>query len=159
LFADVELAGPKEGAGLEILGLEVEDDDAGGELLIQPCRALRGNRCSIYTQRPECCRTFECRLLQDVRRGVVGMARAGEYIAEALKRIGRVRELAAELGQRDARLSLRERCAEALALADESDAAPALNRKRTELEAEMTAVEGMLQRTFLGQEDQRLPRG
>ena len=27
LFADVELSGPKEAAGLEIVGLKIEDDD------------------------------------------------------------------------------------------------------------------------------------
>ena len=30
LFADVELAGPAESAGLEVMGLEIEEDDAGG---------------------------------------------------------------------------------------------------------------------------------
>jgi Fe-S-cluster containining protein len=148
LFADVELAGPTEAAGLEVMGLEIEEDDAGRGLLVQPCGALQGKRCGIYAHRPECCRTFECRLLQDVRRGAVGAARAGEIIAEALQRIGRVRELAVELGQRDGRLPLKERCAEALALAEEA-ANPALNGKRAELEAEMSAVEGLIRKRFL----------
>jgi hypothetical protein len=150
LFADVELAGPVEAAGLEVMGLEIEDDDAGGGLLVQPCGALQGKRCSIYAHRPECCRTFECRLLQDVRRGAVAMPQAGELIAEVLKRVGRVRELAAELGQLDGRLPLKERCAEALALTDEAGANPALNRKRDELEAEMSAVEELIRKRFLG---------
>ncbi len=150
LFADVELAGPAEAAGLEVMGLEIEDDDADGGLLVQPCGALQGKRCGIYAQRPECCRTFECRLLQDVRRGAVGVARAGELITEALERVGRVRGLAAELGQRDGRLPLKERCDEALALADEAGPNPALDRKRAELEAEMSAVEGLIRKRFLG---------
>jgi Fe-S-cluster containining protein len=150
LFADVELAGPAEAAGLEIMGLEIEDDDTGGRLLVQPCGALRGTRCGIYAHRPECCRTFECRLLQDVRRGAVGVERAGQIIAEALKRVGRMRELAAELRQRNGRLPLKERCAEALALADEAGANPALNRKRAELEAEMSAMERLMRKKFLG---------
>ena len=91
LFADVELAGRAEAAGLEVMGQEIEDDDAGGGLLVQPCGALQRRRCGIYAHRPECCRTFECRLLQDVRRGSVGLERAGEQIEEALTRIGRVR--------------------------------------------------------------------
>ena len=155
LFADVELTGPTEAAGLEVMGLEIEEDDADGGLLVQPCAALRGRRCGIYAHRPECCRTFECRLLQDVRRGAVDVNRAGEHIAEALKRIGRMRELAAELGQRDGRLPLKERCAEALALADEAGADPTLERKGAELEAEMSAVEGLIRKRFLGQKDQR----
>jgi uncharacterized protein len=150
LFADVELSGPTEAAGLEVMGLEIEEDDADGGLLVQPCAALQGKRCGIYAHRPECCRTFECRLLQDVRRGAVTVERAGEHIAEALKRVGRVRELAAALGQRDGRLSLKERYAEALALADEAVATPALNRRRVELEAEMAAVEELTRQRFLG---------
>jgi len=149
LFADVELAGRDEAAALEVMGLEIEDDEPGGGLLVQPCRALRGKRCGIYPHRPECCRTFECRLLQDVRRGAVAVERAGELIAEALKRVGRVRELAVELGQRDGRLPLKERCADALALAREAGAGPERNRKRAELETAMTAVEELLQKTFL----------
>ena len=153
LFADVELAGPAEAAGLEVMGLEIEDDDADGGLLVQPCAALQGKRCGIYAHRPECCRTFECRLLQDVRRGAVGAKRAWKHIAEALKRVGRVRELAVELGQRDGRRPLKEHCAEALALADEAGADPRLDRKRAELEAGMAAVEELIRRRFLGNGD------
>ena len=149
LFADVELAGPAEAAGLEMMGLEIEDDDADGRLLVQPCAALQGKRCGIYAHRPECCRTFECRLLQDVRSGAVGMERAGEHIAEALKCVRRVRELAAELGQRDGRLPLKERCADALTLADEAGTDPRLNRKQAELEAGMFALEELLRKRFL----------
>jgi Fe-S-cluster containining protein len=150
LFADVELAGPAEAVGLEVMGLEIEDDDAGGGLLLQPCAALRGKRCGIYAHRPECCRTFECGLLRDVGRGTVDVKRAEELIAEARRRVGRVRELAAELGQRDGRLPLKERYAEALALADEAAANPALNRIRTELQAEMSATERLIRKRFLG---------
>ena len=152
LFADVELAGRAEATGLELLGLEIEDDDTGGALLVQPCVALQGRRCAIYEHRPECCRTFECRLLHDVRRGAVGVERAKKQIAEALWRIGRVRELMAQIGHRDRRLPLRESCAEALA----GNADPKMSRKRAELEAAMSAVETMIRATFLG--GARLPR-
>lgn len=147
LFADVELAGRAEATRLEIMGLRIGDDDADGALLEQPCRALRGRRCGIYEHRPGCCRTFECRLLEDVRRGTVGVARAQERIAEALKRIGRVRDLAAHLARRDVNLPLREGCDEALARA--ADADPRASRKRAELEAAMSAVEKLLRKTFL----------
>ena len=148
LFADVELAGRRETAGLEVLGLEVEDDDADGGLLLLPCGALRGTRCGIYAHRPKCCRTFECGLLQGVRRGAVSVERAQEHIADALNRIGRVKELMAQLGQRDRRLPLRERCAEALAR--DAGANPEVERKRAELEAAMSAVERLIRKTFLG---------
>ena len=149
LFADVELAGPAEAAGLEAMVLEIEENNSDGELLALPCTALRGKQCSIYAHRPECCRTFECRLLQEVRRGIVDVERAGELIAETLKRVARVRELAAELGQRDERLSLKERCAEALALAEEAGGDAGMERKRSELEADMANVEKLIQQRFL----------
>jgi len=147
LFADVELTGRAEATGLEILGLEIEDDDADGGLLSLPCAALQGKRCGIYAHRPQCCRTFECGLLQDVRHGAVSVDRARERIAEALERIGRVRELLAQLGQRNRRLPLKESCAEALARNGKAD--PEVSRKRAELEGAMAAVEEMLQKTFL----------
>ena len=118
-------------------------------LMLQPCAALQGKRCGIYAHRPECCRTFECRLLQDVRHGTVGVARAREHIAGALKQVGLVRKLAAALGQRDARLPLKERCAEALAPDDGAGADPDTARQRAKLETAMKAVERTIRKTFL----------
>ena len=72
LFAEVELASSAEASALEVMGLDIEDDNqVDARLLLQPCGALKGKRCSIYPYRPDCCRTFECRLLQEVRRGQV----------------------------------------------------------------------------------------
>ena len=97
LFADVELASSAEASSLEVMGLEIEDADADdGGLLLQPCGALKGRRCSIYPHRPDCCRTFKCRLLQEAGRGEVSVERAKGKIAEVLKRIGRVKELVAQ---------------------------------------------------------------
>jgi len=151
LFADVELAGSHEGSALEVMGLEIEDTDEGdGELLLQPCRALKGKRCSIYPHRPDCCRTFKCRLLQEVERGAVSVGQANGKIEEALRRIERVKELVVHLGPANEHLPLKERCGEALALSEEVDAGPAMNRKRTELQAAMISVERLIEATFLG---------
>jgi hypothetical protein len=130
------------------MGLEIEDDETPGGLLSLPCAALQGRRCRIYAHRPECCRTFECRLLQEVRRGEVSVESARAQVAETLKRIGRVRELMGQLGHHDARLPLGESCAEALAGATGPD--PEVNRKRAELEAAMSAVEERIRTSFLG---------
>ena len=147
LFGDVELAGRAEATGLEILGLEIEDD-GDREVLIQPCRALRGTRCSIYPHRPECCRTFECRLLQDTRRGAVSFDRAQAHIGEALGQIARVKELMSQLGHHGDGMPLKEGCAEALAMEVGTD--PERNRKHAELEAAMSGVEALLSKVFLG---------
>ncbi len=128
------------------MGLEIEDDNAGGEVMALPCGALRGKLCSIYPNRPRCCRTFECRLLNDVRRGAVSVDEAKGHIANTLRRTGRVRQLLVELGQRDMRMTLKERCAEAIALTEGADV-----QKRAELESEMSAVEALVQRRFLAQ--------
>jgi Fe-S-cluster containining protein len=148
LFADVELAGQREATRLEIMGLEIEDDGGHGGLLLLPCAALQGRKCSIYAHRPQCCRTFECGLLQNVRRGAVTVERAEEHIAEALDRIRQVKELMLQLGQRDERLPLKERCAEALIR--DVPANPEVNRKRAELEVAMSAVEKLIRKRFLG---------
>src|SRR5512140_293203 len=79
LFADVELASSDEALAMEVMGLETEDgDEDGGGLLVQPCGALQGRRCRLYPYRPDGCRTFECRLLQEVKCGMAGVERAKE---------------------------------------------------------------------------------
>ena len=151
LFADVELAGRAEATRLEILGLEVEDGDSGGALLVQPCAALKGRRCGIYEHRPQCCRTFECRLLQETRRGVVSVDRALDQIVATLDSIARAESLLVQLGRPVERLPLQERCAEALAEA--KGVGPDQNRLRTELAAVMSELRSRVQRTFLGAPD------
>jgi hypothetical protein len=148
LFADVELASSDEASALEVMGLEIEEEEGG--LLLQPCAALKGKRCSIYPHRPDCCRTFECRLLQEVKRGEVGVERAKEKIAETLKRINRVKELIVQLGPGNERLSLKERCVEALARSEDFAADPEMKRKRAKLQAARTSVESRIRKTFLG---------
>jgi Fe-S-cluster containining protein len=148
LFADVELAGHVEATRLEVMGLGIDDDDADGALLSQPCRALRGTRCGIYAHRPGCCRTFECRLLRDVRRGTVKVERAEEQIAETRGRIVRLRGKMARLGRRGGSLPLAEGCAGTLCR--DADGDPGVNRKRARLAAAMSALEDSLRKTFLG---------
>ena len=101
LFADVELRDEAEAVTIEALGLEVEEED-GRELLLQPCRALRGKICGIYAHRPECCRTFECRLLKDFLRGDVDLA-------GALVVVDKLRGLLAGGGRADAETLIDER--------------------------------------------------
>src|ERR1035441_678768 len=151
LFADVELANGDEASALEVMGLEIEDaDEDDGLLLVQPCGALKGRRCSIYPHRPDCCRTFKCRLLQEAERGMVAVERAKEKIAEALKRIERLKELVVQLGTGTERLPLKERCVEALTLSEATAANPAMKRECSELQAAMPSVERLIQATFLG---------
>ena len=149
LFADAELA-TRETTALEVLGLEIEDADKGEPaLLLQPCAALKGKRCSIYPHRPNCCRTFECRLLKQVGSGSISVDRAKEIIANTLKEVGRVKVLIAQLGQREERLPLKERFSEALALSSNITDDRHTNRKRADVKMAITRVQNLLQKTFL----------
>src|SRR4051812_42491242 len=149
LFADAELAA-RETTPLDILGLEVENADHGEPaVLLQPCAAFKRKRCSIYPHRPNCCRTFECRLLKQAASGAISVDRAKEIIANVLKEIGRVKVLLAHLGQPDQRLPLKERFSEALTLASNITDARQMNRKRADAKIAITRVQNLLQKTFL----------
>lgn len=148
LFGDVELAGRREAARLEGLGLDVDSDDADVELLALPCAGLRGTRCGVYAHRPQCCRTFECRLLQQAQRGEVTSAAALARIHATKAQVTRVRTLLAGLEPRGStRLPLAERVANAL------DAAPggpsAASRQRRTLERAMAALTGTIRASFV----------
>ena len=147
LFADVELVGQAEVVRLEIMGMEVENEDRNMGLLSQPCAALRGTRCGIYAHRPNCCRVFQCHLLQNAQRGAVTVERALEQIADAREQIGRVRAMLGRLGNRDEDLPIKERCAETLA-GDGGTSSEIMDR--AELETAMTTLENTIWNTFLG---------
>jgi uncharacterized protein len=151
LFADVELA-KSEAAALEVLGLEVEDaEDDVRELLLQPCGALKRKRCSIYFHRPECCRTFECRLLQQVKRGEISIDRAKEVVTKALSQIGAVKVLIGQIaGKEDnQQLPLAERVAEALVVSENFSGNSKFEQKRQDLRRAMTSAEKWIQKMFL----------
>lgn len=149
LFADVELSGA-EAAHLEVLGIDVDDESADAGLLSQPCPALAGRRCRIYAQRPKCCRTFACALLQDVQNGAVGVEEAGARIRTAFVHIDSVRTALAEVGARGRTLPLAERCA--LALARDPRGVPGLERRQARLRAAKRRLERYLERHFLGRD-------
>ncbi|MBL8138039.1 MAG: YkgJ family cysteine cluster protein [Acidobacteria bacterium] len=143
LFGDVELAGRREAIRLEALGLDVDSDDADVELLALPCAGLRGTRCAVYAHRPQCCRTFECRLLQQAQRGEVAANEALARIAAAKAQVARVWTLLAGLeSRRSTRLPLTERVANAL------DAAPGGTATGTPQRRALAAAMATLSRTI-----------
>jgi hypothetical protein len=146
LLADVELAGRAEATRMELLGLRV-DDDADRALMLLPCTGLAGSRCTVYAHRPRSCRAFECRLLRDVRRGTVSLARGLRIVAATRARIARVDALLARLGRSDSALPLHERVAEALAGASGGTAAAGV---RAEISHRMLALRRAIGASFLG---------
>ena len=152
LFADVELANRKEAITLEVMGLVVEDAEEGEKtgLLLQPCAALKNKRCTIYQFRPRCCRTFECRLLQEVNEGSTPLKLASEKIAEALAKVAGINRLLAGCGPSDQTLPLKERCEEALALLNERNSRdPSAHLKYATLDQAVMSLETLIQETFL----------
>jgi Fe-S-cluster containining protein len=150
LLADAELVGIGEIAALEALGMEVEEEGRARALLPLPCRALKGTRCSIYLHRPGCCRAFECRLLQETRRGAVEVEQALATIADARSRIAHIRKLIAALGGTRERLPLNERGLETIAQSEERDDDPESERTRRELQAAMGSLDRLIHDRFLG---------
>lgn len=147
LFGDVALVGVAEARRVEDLGLRLDEDSdegaRGPTLMLLPCAGLKGTRCTVYAHRPRCCRTFECRLLLDARRGAVSVDDARQTIGTARGHAAHVRALLARLGDRRSELPLAERCAEALAGTTRRG-----ERVRTELAAAMRALERVLSASF-----------
>jgi Fe-S-cluster containining protein len=155
LFADVELVGQTEVALLKIMGMATENEGRNTGLLSQPCAALRGTRCGIYSHRPKCCRVFECHLLQNAQRGAVTVERAMEQIADVRQLIRQVRAMLGRLGNHDEGLPIKERCAETLAAAD--GAISETIEDRADLEAAMATLENTIWNTFIGSGQRREP--
>ncbi len=148
LFGDVELTGPREASRLEALGLDVDTDDADVELLALPCAGLRRTRCSVYIHRPQCCRTFECRLLQDTARGAVTEVDALAKVVEAQEQVTRVKTLLVGLEpRRGVSLPLAERVADAIAACSTTNRAEV--RRRTALAGAMAVLRRTIRTTFL----------
>lgn len=147
LLGDVEVTS-REARTLEAMGIDVEADGEAGDAMALPCPALDGTRCSIYAHRPGACRAFECRLLTRAKRGEVTVEQALALIASTRTRIDGLRRQIAALGQTDDRLSLRERYADAVALAETQANATSRRRIRA-LEATMAEITRTIEAEFL----------
>lgn len=137
-LADVELSA-REASRLEFAGLDIEDDS----LLLQPCAALNGARCSMYAHRPKCCRTFECLLLQRAKRGQISIATATRQINHTLKLVQQIHALLAAMPETESNLPLKERCLEALALAEPD------STNSIALEAAVASLDKAINKLFL----------
>src|SRR4051812_35155751 len=85
IFADVELRPRDDRDRFQALGLPLvpvrATQKANGTgpgirhyKFTQPCAALNGCRCTIYPERPEYCREFECLVLKSVKAGRLNSA-------------------------------------------------------------------------------------
>lgn len=148
LFADVELRASDDAKRLRKFGLTIEQKGRGKLAFAQPCAAFDGKLCGIYGDRPKRCHLFECGLLKRVETGEISARVALKKISEAKQQAVKVRELLRSLGQRDERLALTHRYAEAMSapidLADEAGA-----ERHGELMLAVNDLMTKLQRDFL----------
>jgi len=147
LFDDVELSGAAQATKLEVMGLDIDIDQQ--SLLLQPCTALKGTRCSIYQHRPGCCRTFECRVLQRTSQRAIVIDQAVATIETTRAHVARMHELCKALGDSNTELPLKERCIEALSQPTDCEDDQA-NELRSELAQAMDTMATLVHEHFLG---------
>jgi Fe-S-cluster containining protein len=113
--------------GLAALGLKVKRK-RGQSHFVQPCAAHKESQCTIYAERPQRCRIFECRQLQRVAAGEIAETSALEKIGGALRLIAEINALLLRTGDTNARHALSKRCE--TAMAEPSSDATALETRR-----------------------------
>jgi hypothetical protein len=148
LFADVELRKGDDPRRLQALGLEILQKTKAKLAFTQPCACFDGRFCKIYAERPSRCRLFECGLLKRVESGGLTVAAALKRIAEAKAQAGQVRTLLRQTGQRDERIALTHRYAEAMRVPMDLSV-PDEAGNRGELMLAVNELMQMLERDFL----------
>ena len=116
--------------------------------ILQPCPAYHDGQCSIYAQRPERCRRFECRQLQQVETGEITEEVALEKIRDVQRRAAQLDTLSRrdDGGLRKGPLS--KRCETALAEWFDATTHPELVVPREELARGLAELEAILDEHF-----------
>ncbi|RYZ37142.1 MAG: YkgJ family cysteine cluster protein [Myxococcaceae bacterium] len=86
LFTQVPLQ-PNESGSLTRRGLALTAREDGAVVLPQPCAALDGRCCTVYTERPEACRRYRCQLLNALAEGEVSLDEAKGVVDAAHARV------------------------------------------------------------------------
>jgi Fe-S-cluster containining protein len=100
LFDDVRLRSGDDARRLAALGVPLQKRGS-LQRFAQPCSCLEGSLCRIYSDRPERCRTFECRVLQRAMLGEINETGALKLIKKARQKAERVRHILRQLGDTD----------------------------------------------------------
>ena len=111
----------------------------------QPCSAHQDNRCTIYENRPQRCRLFNCQQLLRVASGEITQSAAQETIASTRGKINKVVERIERLTETNPNQGLAQRFSVALA-----NTAP--SQERTELESAMNELQQILEKEFRGKQ-------
>ncbi|MSU21137.1 MAG: YkgJ family cysteine cluster protein [Pedosphaera sp.] len=149
LFNDVELQPGDNRIRLRSLGLLLERKKGRTLYFSQPCACFDGKLCGIYKDRPVRCRTFECRLLQQVQADEITVASGLQTIERTRRTVERLRRLVRQFGQKDEGLPLNRRYQELLAEPYDLAGDPNLTRLRAQLLRAVSKLVVILERSFL----------
>ena len=147
MFYTVQLQPRDSPKALAALGLKLKRKK-GSDFILQPCPAFCGTHCSIYLDRPERCRRFECQQLKRTVSGEITEAMALERIREARGRLAELEELLQKAGSTNRKRPIFKRYEKATAepLGESSD--PAARELRSRLKRAMRELETLLDREF-----------
>ena len=140
LFHSVVLQPTDSPRTLSSLGLSLKRKP-GLTTFRQPCSAHQNNQCTIYENRPQRCRLFNCQQLLRVATGEITQSFAQETIASTRKKINQVVERIERLTETNPNQGLAQRFSVAI-----TNTVP--SQERTELEAAMTELQGILEKEF-----------
>jgi uncharacterized protein len=146
IFARGELQPGDDVARLRELGLRLKN--ARTNKFAQPCSALEGCRCKIYTERPDYCRKFECALLQRVNAGEVDIAAAEKLVRTAKRRADKVLHLLRQLGDQNEGLPVGLRFKKVMRQIEQRECSPEAATLCGELTLAMHQLNLLLSRAF-----------
>jgi Fe-S-cluster containining protein len=145
LFGDVRLRPSEDREKLLARGVPI-DQRGRSFRLAQPCTCFQSGRCTIYLDRPQRCRTFECGILKRALSQKISMRAALAVIGRARRARTRVEELLGE--QASESLPLRSRVADVMRQPlDLSDSNAA--RRMTRLMKAMQRLTELVEAEFL----------
>ena len=147
MFHTVRLQPADEPNELVALGLKLKRK-RGQQAILQPCPAFCGGQCSIYAQRPERCRLFECQQLQRLASGESTEAQTRATIRDVQRRVARLEILSQRSDGRPRKGPLSRQCETALAEPFDATDHPELVGQRETLARELEELEQILDRDF-----------
>lgn len=132
---------------LVALGLKLKRKNR-QDYIQQPCPAYRDAQCSIYLQRPERCRLFECRQLRLVAAGEISEAAALEKIRDVQRRALQIDALSRRADGRSRKGPLSKRAETTLAEPFDPATHPELMHEREELARGLIELDAILDADF-----------
>jgi Fe-S-cluster containining protein len=149
LFADVALEQVDDAEALARHGLKLFGQGT-RKRFRQPCSCFDGERCRIYAERPNRCRTFACQLLQEVEAGRRSVPKAEAIIGRMRRELAQVEQLVTALGQTNDQLPLMRRYAHIMRQPLDLSGDPEKLRQRAQLMRAVHRLTSILEAEFLG---------